>query len=531
MLAIRGRQDESLHASEQPAVHNRPPRDRTEPVRRLRARAVALVVRERAREPRRGDLVPGRCVEHRLADDIAESQIGSVSVIFIGAGHAIDGALQVVERVVLPPASQEPRLRGSGPSSTPDETINPVERCAVRRSPLHDGLIVAQVTLSIVLLGASGLIVQSFVRVQQGPGFDPDAIVVLRLRPSLVGFTHERAWAFHRAVVDRLEALPGVVAASPAMATPPRRWQPSQPVLLAGDPGDPARAYRVSTTYVGARYFKTLGVHVIDGREFDDRDTATSPCSVIVNETLARHFWPRGGAIGSSVRIGADGPVLRGADRCEVVGVVQDLQWVSALEQPAPVAYLNYWQQTRDRSVTQESRTHVRVSGDAAAMLPAIRQAIAGVDPDVPIQWGAVLGRTLDSEFADVRTARTMLVLFGVLALGLSMIGLYASLAFSIAQRTREIALRMALGASRVDVGRLVFRRGFGLVAIGVGTGLAACVSGGPFLSHLLYGVSPRDPMALSIAPVVLMLIAALAISLPARRAMRQNPVDALRQE
>ena len=124
-----------------------------------------------------------------------------------------------------------------------------------------------------------------------------------------------------------------------------------------------------------------------------------------------------------------------------------------------------------------------------------------------------------------------MLVLFGVLALGLSMIGLYASLAFSIAQRTREIALRMALGASRVDVGRLVFRRGFGLVAIGVGTGLAACVSGGPFLSHLLYGVSPRDPMALSIAPVVLMLIAALAISLPARRAMRQNPVDALRQE
>jgi ABC-type antimicrobial peptide transport system permease subunit len=164
-------------------------------------------------------------------------------------------------------------------------------------------------------------------------------------------------------------------------------------------------------------------------------------------------------------------------------------------------------------------------------MLPQIRQAIAAVDPDVPISNSDVLGRALDIQFADVRAARAMLVTFGVLALGLSMIGLYATLACSIAQRAREIAVRMALGASRVDVGGLVFRRGFVLVSIGLGVGLAACVAGGPFLSHLLYGVSPRDPVALGVGPAVLTLVAAVAISLPARRAMRQNPVEALRMD
>jgi hypothetical protein len=359
--------------------------------------------------------------------------------------------------------------------------------------------------------------------------------VIVRLRPSLIASTNERAWAFQRAVIERLEAMPGIVAASPAGV--PAHWpsRPTQPIRPAGDTGDPAQAFRTATRLVGPRYFKGLGVDVIEGREFDDRDTATGPRAVIVNETLARHFWPAGGAVGSAVTIGDDGG-LRGcgpaiADRCEVVGVVKDLQWTSALEQPEPIAYLNYWQQDRSNSWAQDSLTHVRVSGDAAAMLPQIRQAIAAVDPDVPISNSDVLGRALDIQFADVRAARAMLVTFGVLALGLSMIGLYATLACSIAQRAREIAVRMALGASRVDVGGLVFRRGFVLVSIGLGVGLAACVAGGPFLSHLLYGVSPRDPVALGVGPAVLTLVAAVAISLPARRAMRQNPVEALRMD
>ena len=243
----------------------------------------------------------------------------------------------------------------------------------------------------------------------------------------------------------------------------------------------------------------------------------------MVNETLARHLWPNGGAVGRVMIVGPD--------RVEVVGVVKPFQWTHALQQPDPVAYLNFWQRDRSNPWAQDSRTHIRVAGDAAAMLPEIQRTIAAVDPDVPISEAQSLGATLDYHFAAVRAARTMLVAFGALALGLSMIGLYAALAFAVGERTREIAVRLALGASRADVGGLVFRRGMAIVSLGIIAGVAACVIAGPFLAHLLYGVSPRDPLAITAGPAVLIVVAALAISLPARRAMQQNPVIALRAE
>ena len=235
------------------------------------------------------------------------------------------------------------------------------------------------------------------------------------------------------------------------------------------------------------------------------------------------HFWPGGGAIGSVM--------LAGPLRVEVVGVVKDLQWTSALQQADPVAYLNFWQQDRENRVAQDSRTHVRIAGDAAALLPGILRAIAAIDPDVPISEAGSLGARLDDQFKDVRAARTMLVTLGALTLALSMIGLYAALAFAVGERTREIAIRLALGASRADVGGLVFRRGMAIVSLGIIAGVAACVIAGPFLAHLLYGVAPRDPLAITAGPVVLIVVAALAISLPARRAMKQSPIIALRAE
>ena len=392
------------------------------------------------------------------------------------------------------------------------------------RSIVRDGLIVVQVALSVLLLGAGGLLVRSFVMLHRGPGFDPDRVAVVRLRPSLVGYTNERAWAYQRDVIERLEALPGVLAASPATAPPLPGWaRPATPVRLPGDPADPTRAYQVGTMLVGPRYFNTLGVGVAEGREFDDRDSAESPRVAVVNETLARHLWPNGGAVGRVMIVGPD--------RVEVVGVVKPFQWIHALQQPDPVAYLNFWQRDRSNPWAQDSRTHIRVAGDAAAMLPQIQRTIAAVDPDVPISGAQSLGTTLDYHFAAVRAARTMLLAFGALALGLSMIGLYAALAFAVGERTREIAVRLALGASRADVGGLVFRRGMAIVSLGIIAGVAACVIAGPFLAHLLYGVSPRDPLAIAAGPAVLIVVAALAISLPARRAMQQNPVIALRAE
>jgi predicted permease len=391
------------------------------------------------------------------------------------------------------------------------------------RSIVREGLIVVQVALSVLLLGAGGLVVRSFFMLHRGPGFDPDRVAIVRLRPSLAGFTIDRAWAYQREVIERLEALPGVRAASPASAPPSWRAQPVTPARLPGDSADPAHAYQVGSTLVGPRYFKTLGVGLVEGREFDDRDTANGPRVAIVNETLARHFWPDGGAVGRAIDVGSD--------RVEVVGVVKDLQWISALQQPDPVAYLNFWQQDPSNRVAQDSRTHISVAGDADAMLPEIQRTIAAIDPDVPISEPGSLAARLDSQFTDVRAARTMLLTFGVLSLGLSMIGLYAALAFVVGERTREMAVRLALGASRADVGGLVFRRGMAIVSLGLAAGIVACIIAGPFLAHLLYGVSPRDPLAIAAGPAMLVVVAALAISLPARRAMQQNPIVALRAE
>jgi ABC-type antimicrobial peptide transport system permease subunit len=196
-----------------------------------------------------------------------------------------------------------------------------------------------------------------------------------------------------------------------------------------------------------------------------------------------------------------------------------------------PMVYVNYWQQDRANNWTKDSRTHVRVAGDAAAIVPRILRALAEVDPDVPVSDLEPLSARIDAEFTDLRTARAMFATFGMLTLVLSAIGLYAALAFAVGQRTREIAIRMALGAARVEVGRLVLQRGVAVVLLGVAVGLAATTGTGPLLAHMLYGVEPRDPLTLVAGPAVLIVIALLACLMPARRAMGMDPIAALRSE
>ncbi len=416
-----------------------------------------------------------------------------------------------------------PALQATRPDTLPalkDETAG----TTTPRTSLREGLIVVQLAVCVLLLASSGLLVRSFSTLHKGPGFDPDAVVLLRLRPSLLGYTGERAWRFQREAIQALEALPGVVAASPANVPPLPGWnRPPMPIQLAGDAGDPERAFRSPMTHVGPRYFKTLGVGLVQGREFDDRDTPSGPRVAIVNETLARHLWPQGGAVGSVVTIGGRPG--------EIVGIVNDAQFLSVREQAEPIVYLNFWQQNTAVNLSHDAQMHVRVTGDAAAMLPEMRRAMTAIDPDVPVTEVVPLGVRLDYAFSTLRAARTLLVTFGALTLVVSAIGLYAALAFAVGQRTREIAIRMAVGAARGDVGRLVLSRGSAIVLIGVGAGLVAAAFAGPILAHLLYGVSPRDPVALLAGPAILGAVSLLAIWLPARRAMAMDPMIALRLE
>ena len=393
-----------------------------------------------------------------------------------------------------------------------------------RRTRLRETLIVMQVAVSVMLLAVSGLLVRSLLAVNRGPGFDPDRVVVVRLRPSLVGYGAERSWAFQREVISRLEAVPGVLAVSPANVLPLPNWaMGSASVEIPGRAVDGSTAYVAATTNVGPRYFETLGVPLLEGRDFDDRDRAGGARVAIVNETLARHFWPRGGAAGHLISL--DGASV------EIVGVVKDLQYVRAFEPPAPTAYFNFWQQNTGENWSHDSRTHVRVAGDAAALLPAILRTIALVDSNVPVQGAEPLRVRLDEAFSQVRAARAFLLTFGALALVLSTVGLYAALTFAVGQRTREIAIRMALGAARVDVGRLVLRRGAVLVLAGAVAGLLGASLAGPFLAHLLYGVGPRDPLTLLVGTGLVVVVALAAMWLPVRQAMALDPMVALRSE
>ncbi len=391
-----------------------------------------------------------------------------------------------------------------------------------RRPRLRDVLVVAQVALSVVLLVGAGLLIRSLQHVYHGPGFDPSPVVVLRLRPILAGYAVERAHEFQLAVHRKLEELPGVLSATPARFLPVgfegnrvAAWLPGQAPARGED------AFRVPYNHVGSRYLETLGVPLREGRDFDARDRQDSPLVVIVNETLARRFWPEGNALGQSL-------VVNGS-ACQVVGIAKDAQYRSIGQEPLPFAYLNYWQAKDERFF--ESRTHVRVAGDARAMLPIIRKEIAKVDPNMPISEDYPLTERVAYQFRLLRAATSLLFSFAVLGLFLSLLGLYGVLSFAVSQRTREIAIRMALGAARGSVTGLVVRHGFGVAAAGVGAGSVMALAAAHVLRSLLYGVSNTDPWAFVAAASLLCGVVVTACWIPARRATRVDPMIALRYE
>ncbi len=392
------------------------------------------------------------------------------------------------------------------------------------RSRVRDGLIVFQVAVSVVLVVGAGLLVQSVKHLQRGPGFDVDHIALLRLRPSLVEYDGVRARAFQENVIRRLESLPGVVSVSLAEYPPLPGWGAPASLWLPGRrPQPPDAALQSAFNWVGFRYFKTLGIPLLEGREFDDRDRGSAPRAIILSETLARRFWPEPGVVGRTVIVNDREHV--------VVGVAKDVQYVTIVEPARPFFYLSYWQRDPTGPATLDSRPHIRVAGDPRAMLPSIRRAITAVDPDVPIGEEQPLAERVAAAFRTVRGASTMLFWLGGLAMFLSMMGLYAVLAFTVSQRTREIAIRMALGATHGRVARLVVRQGAVLAGLGAALGLIGAFAAVRSLSTLMFGIQPHDPLTMAAAASLLMAVSLAASYLPARRATRVDSLAALRYE
>lgn len=389
-----------------------------------------------------------------------------------------------------------------------------------RRARLRQALVAVQVAVSVILIVSATLLVVSGRRAFEGPNFDAEQVITMRVRPSLLGYDRERAYAFQRDLIDRLQGLPGVVSASPSIY---------MSIFSAGvnmDVADPTRRDQPVTAIanaVGPRYFSTLGTRLVAGREFTDRDRTGAPAVAIINDVLAHRLWPDTTAAGM--------PIVVDGRQLTVVGVVRDAQYYVAGDAPRPQIFNSYWQPIGDDSFQHDSRTFVRVAGDAAAMVPMVLRAASNADPLVPVSETHTLRERVAYMFQPVRVARLLLTSAAALALALCAVGLYGVLAFSVTQRTREIGLRVAIGATRRQIGVMVMRDAMVVVALGVGSGLAAAWYATHLMSSLLFGVGSHDPAAFAMAPILIVVVTAIATYLPARRATRVTPLSALRLE
>lgn len=375
-----------------------------------------------------------------------------------------------------------------------------------RGRPRALGLVVAvQVALSFVLVTSTGLLARSLDAAGRLSAVEPDRVATLRLRPRLVGYDARRARPFLREVVRRVEALPGVESVAVARVLPP--WSG-----LDAAPGEP------SVLEVGPGFFETFGFRLVRGRPFDEGDGAGAPRVAVVNLALAETRWQDREAVGDEVVVGDL--------RLRVVGVVDDTVYRSLGQVPPPVVYTAFWQ---DPDLV-DARLAVRTSGAAADLLPVLRGEARRVDPAVPATEAETLEARVDRLLSPVAVAERVLGASALLAVLLSAVGLYGVLAMAVAERTRDIGIRLALGGSRRRVVAETVRDPLAVVSVALGCGIAMAAAASRGLAHLLYAVSPGDPFSLAGALAVFALVSALASWWPARRASQVDPATALRQ-
>ena len=394
---------------------------------------------------------------------------------------------------------------------------------ARRRSYLKGGLIVFQVALSLVLLVCGGLMLRGLSRAQMlDLGFVPQNAVEVAFDLRLQGYDRARAKEFQRLLLDRVRALPGVEAAGIADLVPVDLHFSSSPVFIEGRAIERrAAAPRALNSRITPGYFNAMGTRLVDGREFTERDDERSTPVAIVNETFARRFWPGENALGKRFSLGgADAPMM------EIVGVARDGKYAGLAEDPRPFVYRPAWQ-----SYSGSSNLIVRSRTEPERLLTTLRGEIAALDPQLPISSAKTMVEHLSFPLLPARLAAILLASFGLLALVLAAIGLYGVMSYTVSKRTREIGIRMALGAEPRDVMGMVLKNGMKLAGAGVVLGLAAAFALTRVLTSLLYGVSATDALTFTVVAMLLTGVALVACFVPARRATRVDPMVALRHE
>jgi len=385
------------------------------------------------------------------------------------------------------------------------------------------GLMVVEIALSLVLLLGAGLLIKSFLKLQAvDPGFKPEGVVTLNLSlPEARYGPPEKRTAFLQQITEKLHALPGVETAATAAYSPLSEIYNSRIFIIEGRPETPQGLF-AGQIPVGPDYFRTLQIPLLGGRAFSVHDDAQSPGVVIVNQSFAKRFFPREEIVGKRIHLGTRRPPVW----FEIVGLVGDVRQLKLESEAPPLAYVPHMQ-----SAWSFMSLLARPTGDPQMVAGALKQAVAAVDKDLGVAGLTTLDIMLADSIAERRVMTLLLGVFAGVALLLAAVGLYGVLAYSVAQRTHELGIRMALGAEARDVLWLVLGQGVKLTLLGVALGLLAAFALTGLMEKLLFEVSPTDAWTFGLLPALLVVVALLACYFPARRATRVDPLVALRHE
>jgi predicted permease len=382
-------------------------------------------------------------------------------------------------------------------------------------------LVAAQVALSLVLLIGAGLFLRSLHNLRSvDPGFDPSRLIVTTIEPSRRGYSPSASRQYTDELVERTKRLPGVIAVSPGLISPLSGDFAMGRVSVPGYIPAPGEFPIISVNFVGPDYFNTIGTSLAAGRFFNQRDGIANKVA-IVNEKAARHYWPGENPIGRRIIAGLREPI-----DCEIVGVVKDVKTESLRAGAQPTVYV-----PATLNPMGHVTLHVRVAGETAPIILALRQEIHSLDPTLQPRDITTMADQIDRTLALDRLLALLTTLFGVLAVALASVGLYGVMAFAVAARTREIGIRMALGADRARVLRQILCESGLPTLVGIATGVPAAVWASRFIGSQLYGLRATDPEAYLLLSLALALVAIGAAWIPARRAANVDSMVALRYE